>query len=239
MKSTEFITESVNDNGIFKAVFLSGLPGAGKSSIISKVNDGAVDPQVINTDRTYEFLLNKNNTTANATAWELFGPRSKVMNKSVLFNAINAMRPMFIDGTSANSGSLIRRSGLLESMGWDVAMIYVNIELETAIERIQQRERKVDTDFVQHIYAEMEANKAFYKSKFGSNFIEVDNNANNFNALESKTYNTSNAFFSSNIKNPIANKHINALRDANEAYLVPTIYSAEYINKVINTWYQN
>ena len=238
MKSTEFITESINDAGIFKAIFLAGLPGAGKSSIISKVTDGAIEPQVINTDRTYEFLLNKNNTTADATAWELFGPRSKVMNKGVLYNAINGMRPMFIDGTSANSGSLIRRSGLLESLGYDVAMIYVNTDLETAIDRISKRERHVDTDFVQHVYDDIEANKAFYKSKY-SNFIEVDNNSDNFSAVESKTYNASNSFFMSNINNPIGNKNINTLQQANEAYLVPQIYTAEYIKKVIDTWYQN
>jgi len=237
MKSTEFINESIEDKGICKAIFLAGLPGAGKSTIVSKVNDGQVQPQIINTDRTYEYLLGKNSETASAMAWELFGPKSKLMNASILYNAINSTRAMFVDGTSANSGSLIRRSGLLESLGWDVAMIYVNVDYEVALERIATRVRQVDTDFVQRVYKEMEANKAFYKSKFGSNFIEVDNNSDNFNAAENKTYNIASSFFNSPINNPIGNKNIKTLQKNNEKYLVPTVYSKDYINRVVSTWY--
>lgn len=239
MRSTEFILdESINDKGIFKACFLSGLPGAGKSTVISKVTDGAVEPRIVNTDKSYEFLLGKNNIEADAMAWELLGPLSKTLNAGMLYNYINSMLPMFVDGTSADSGALLRRSGLLEGIGYDTMMIWVNVDLEEAVARAQARERKVDPNFIRRLHTQMESNKTFYKSRFGGNFIEVDNNASNFNAMEAKTFNAANNFFSSTVSNPVGQKTIQKLRDSGEKYLVPTIYSEEYIKKLIGVWYQ-
>jgi len=238
MKSFEFIEESIQDKGIFKAVFLSGLPGSGKSTVIQKVTDGAVQPRIVNTDKSYEFLLKKNDVSANAATWEMFGPISKTINATLLRNYINSMLPMFVDGTSADTGALLRRSGILESIGYDTMMIWVNIDLDEAIRRAQARERKVDPNFIKRVHSQMEQNKAFYKQRFGANFIEVDNNADNFNAMEAQTYGTANKFFTSAVNNPIGRKNINKLEESGEKYLSPSIYSSEYINKITAVWYQ-
>jgi len=238
MKSYEFLDESIEDKGIFKAVFLSGLPGAGKSTVIQKVTDGAVQPRIVNTDRSYEFLLKKNDISADAAAWALFGPQSKVMNSAMLYNYLNSMLPMFVDGTSADTGALLRRSGILESLGYDTMMIWVNIDVEEAIRRAQARERKVDPNFIRHVHDQIEANKQFYKSRFSSNFVEVDNNADNFNAMEAKTYGIASKHFMSPVQNPIGLKTINKLQESGEKYLVPSIYDAEYLKKVVGVWYQ-
>ena len=50
----QFISESINDKGIFKAVFVIGLPGAGKSYTVSQLR-GSVSPKVVNTDIAAEF----------------------------------------------------------------------------------------------------------------------------------------------------------------------------------------
>jgi len=36
------LLESVNDRGIFKAVFFAGIPGAGKSYVLNKISDGGI-----------------------------------------------------------------------------------------------------------------------------------------------------------------------------------------------------
>ena len=69
--------------------------------------------------------------------------------------------------------------------------------------------------------------------------MEVDNNDDNFSAMESKTYNAVNSFLTTTLQNPIGNRNIKELEQAHEGYLIPTIYSDEYIKKVIGTWYQN
>jgi len=240
MKSNEFILdESINDKGIFKACFLSGLPGAGKSTVIQKITDGATSPRIVNTDRSYEFLMNKNDVDGyDDITWAFFGPRSKTMNATMLYNYINGMLPMFIDGTSANTGALLKRSGLLESVGYDTMMIWVNVDLEAAIARAQGRKRKVDPDFIRRLHKQMESNKQFYQSRFGSNFIEVDNNDNNFQAMEGKTSSITNQFFMSVVQNPIGVNNIKQLEENNEKYLVSSIYDPDYIKKMISIWYQ-
>ena len=247
MKSNEFITqymhedlldESIEDKGIFKACFLSGLPGAGKSTVLSKVSDGTVEPRIVNTDRTYEFLLKKHGMEATGAAWNLLGPLSKTLNASSLYHYLNGMLPLFVDGTSADTGSLLRRSGILESLGYDTMMVWVDVNLDEAIKRAQARERKVDPSFIKHLHKQMANNKEFYKSRFGNNFIEVNNNADNFSAMEIKTYNIANRFFNSPVQNPYGNKTIDKLKEANEKYLVPTIYDSEYLKKMVSVWYQ-
>ena len=227
------INESINDKGIFKAVFLAGLPGAGKSTVTQKVTDGAVNPRIVNTDRSYEFLLKKHGKEANREAWKLLGKTSEILNKSMLENYLNGMLPMFIDGTSSNPSSAMRRAGIVESLGYDIAMVWVNITLDTALKRIAGRERKVNTEFVKSIYETIEDNKGLYKSRFGANFIEVNNNNDNFSAMEGQVYNTVTKFFSSPVINPIGKRII----DKGEKYLIPNVYDSEYINKIVNVWY--
>ena len=238
MKAKEFITESIEDKGIFKAMFFGGLPGGGKSTVLSKITDGTIAPRVVNTDKTYDFLLDKNQQEASNIAWALFGPLSKTMNKNMLFNYLNSMLPLFIDGTSANTGSLLRRDGILKSIGYDTSMIWVNIELDTAIERMYQRSRKVDTSFIKHVHKSSENNKKYYQSTFGANFIEVDNNDDNFSAMETKTFNIASQFFNSTVSNPIGNKTINDMKERKEKYLTPNMFKKDYIDRLISVWYQ-
>jgi len=238
MHSTEFIKEGINDKGIFKAVFLAGLPGAGKTTIAQKITDGAVGPRHVNTDIGYEHLLQKHGVSADTSAWALYGPQSKSLNKEMLYQYLNSMLPLFVDGTSSNSGALIRRQGILESLGYDTAMVWINIDLETAIHRVQQRERKVDPKFIRDLHSKMEQNKQFFKGKFGSNFIEVDNNNDNFDAMESKTASTADKFFSGNVNNPIGSNTIIKMQENSEKYLIPNIYSPDHIKRMISVWYQ-
>jgi 4-hydroxy-tetrahydrodipicolinate reductase len=59
MKFEEFLLqESINDKGILKAVFVVGMPGAGKSYTVSNLK-GQVSPKIVNTDVALEFLSKK------------------------------------------------------------------------------------------------------------------------------------------------------------------------------------
>ena len=56
MNFEEFLlNESINDKGILKAIFVVGLPGAGKSYTISNLK-GQISPKIVNTDVALEFL---------------------------------------------------------------------------------------------------------------------------------------------------------------------------------------
>ena len=54
------IHEGPNDPHIFKAVFLSGSPGSGKSFVSGKMLRGS-GLKTVNSDDVYEYLASKNN----------------------------------------------------------------------------------------------------------------------------------------------------------------------------------
>ena len=231
------LVEGINDKGIFKAMFFAGLPGAGKSTVAQRVTDGAVSPRIVNTDRSYEFLLKKYGEQASPAAWEMLGAPSKAINTELLANYLNGMLPIFVDGTSANPSAAMRRAGIAESLGYDTAMIWVDVTYETALARIEKRERKVNPDFVKHVYDSIEGNKELYRGRFGSNFIEVDNNSDNFDQMEGKVFNAASRFFTEPVSNPIGQRLITDMEETGNKYLVPDVYSMEYIKKVVSVWY--
>ena len=53
-----FVQEGVFDPGIFKAIFLAGGPGSGKSYVAGKTT-GGLGLKLINSDETLERLLKK------------------------------------------------------------------------------------------------------------------------------------------------------------------------------------
>jgi hypothetical protein len=55
----EYLQEGVNDPAIFKAVFLAGGPGSGKSFIVGKTALGALGFRLINSDPAFEAGLKK------------------------------------------------------------------------------------------------------------------------------------------------------------------------------------
>ena len=54
----QFLTEGVYDKSIFKAFFLAGGPGSGKSWVSAKTLSGA-GMKVINSDAAFEMMLKK------------------------------------------------------------------------------------------------------------------------------------------------------------------------------------
>jgi len=235
------LVESVNDKGIFKAVFLGGLPGSGKSTVIQRITDGAVSPRVVNTDRGYEFLMTKagipHEQASEKAIWQLLGPATKSITTEMLVHYLNGMLPLFVDGTSSSPNAVLKRTGLIESIGYDTAMIWVDTSIETALARMRGRERKVSEEFIEKLGQTMETIKRTLASRFGSNFIVVNNEGANFDRAEKEVFNWAQRFFSSSVQNSIGQSAIVQLREEGEAYLVPTIYEREYLERLVSIWY--
>jgi len=230
MKLHDVITESIHDRGIFKVVFMGGLPGAGKSTIIQHIIDGAVQPRLVNTDRSYEFLLKKTGVKASDSAWEMLGGASKNINQESLYHYLNGMLPMFVDSTASNPAALIRRKGIVESLGYDSMMIWVDVDLEVAIERTQRRARTVDIDHIQNVYYAVQANKQIAQSQYGGNFVIIDNNdVPDIGSIEGVV----DKFFTTPVSNPIGMQVV----EDGYVYLVPDVHSKEHIQRLVSVWY--
>lgn len=235
-----YLQESIEDKGIFKAVFFGGSPGAGKTYTKNRINDGQIDPRVVNTDTYYEFLARSSDIDLGddrrVPRWII--DQSKVLTKKQLVQNINSMLPLYIDGTSANASNLLKRQGILEGFGYDVGMVWVNTSLETAIERAKERERNVNEDFIRRTFEKLEENKSYYKTKF-STFVEVDNDEGALtNEAILNAYKKVSGFYDSSINNPIGKRNVDKLREMKEKYLSPELYDMSDIERQINIWYK-
>ena len=230
------ITESINDKGIFKACFMAGTPGAGKSYVIDKIS-GGVQPKMVNTDTWTEFLK-----ALNAEGWEGYGERIKYLTQAQLTNYLNSLLPLWIDGTSSNPPSLFRRQGLLKSLGYDTAMIWVNTDLDVAIARAEERGktgRQVPTKEIIKIYKEITHLKSYYQSQFDV-FEEVSNNDGELtDKVILSLYRKMDNFFSSPVKNPIGQANIKKMKDEKVKYYeeMSGMKQGE-ISKLVQGWYR-
>jgi shikimate kinase len=237
----QFIAESTADAGIFKAVFVIGLPGAGKSFTVRNLA-GKISPVVVNTDRAVEFLASKLNISASSSTWNNFEDSALRITKTSLKNYVNGVLPLFVDGTSNSASNTLRRIGILESLGYDVGIVYVKTSLDTAIARIQSRNsksnRQVDLSFVEKVHRLSDDNAKYLKTKvdFYREFVN-DGTVLDNNELQD-IFKKVQSFFASPIANPVGKRNLQKLLREKQKYLTPTIISEEALSNVIDGWYK-
>ena len=235
MKLLEYLklNEGIQDKGIFKAVFMAGTPGSGKSYTISKIKSGKIWPRIVNTDKT--FPLYKEDWFNN---WNKIKDKVKTINKNQLALYINSMLPLFVDGTSSQTSTVLRRTGLLESFGYDCGMVFINTNLETSLERASKRERKVDPEFIKRVYDQTEKAKSFYRGKFDT-WLEINNNEGDLtNKVILNAYKKISQFYNSPMRNPIGKEYKKVMLKNGWKYLDPNIKDLNNIKALIDAWYQ-
>ena len=199
IKLSELLHEGYKDPGIFKAVFLAGGPGSGKTYIAKglfgipeKVNVSQSGLKMVNSDKELKFLLNKYGfgTNLDALPDEVFqnltgdGPDSSGLRQFAkdltaerrrLYQ--NGRLGMIIDGTGDDYQKIAREKKELEEIGYDCYMIFVNTTLEVALERNENRDRFLPKSIVSDSHKEVNRNIGAFQGLFGSsNFMIVDNN---------------------------------------------------------------
>jgi len=235
MRLQRYITESINDKGILKACFMVGNPGAGKSYVISKISSGSIEPRVINTDKIKEFL-----GYLKVDDWkdEYILDKIDTLTKNQLALYINSLLPLWVDSTSSNPSNLIRRKGILSSLGYDVCMIWVETSLETSLERAAKREREASEDFIRIVYKKIQKLKPYYRREF-RHFKTINNDDGELtNKVILDSYKSMEKYFLSPVVNPIGVDLLNNMRKNDHKYLSDTDrYTMSYINKLVGTWY--
>ena len=176
------ITEGVDDPAIFKAVFLAGGPGSGKSFVVGKTALTALGFKVVNSDDKFEAALKK--ADLEPTPDNIFSPKGqKLRSRAKEITAkqqdlyINGRLGLVIDGTGKDYAKISKQANLLKAIGYDVAMIFVNTDQDTALKRNQMRPRSLPDDTVTKMWKDVQNNLGKFQSIFSSNFIIVDNSA--------------------------------------------------------------
>ena len=189
-----FLTEAPAQSQNRKAIFMAGGPGSGKGTLLGKV--GAYDSnfKVVNVDDVFEPLLK-------AKALELNLPEEELMNldhpereirsqqgklfvqaqretKEKLRELIGLNANIIIDGTGGAFNQIKKSKEMLEGLEYDVAMMFVDVDLPTTLDRNEKRlklgGRKVKPERVEKSWASVHKHKGSYDQLFGDNFFLYD-----------------------------------------------------------------
>jgi shikimate kinase len=211
---TENIEEGVYDPSIFKAIFMAGGPGSGKSFVVQNSALTALGFKVVNSDEKFEYLLKK--AGMKATPEDIFSKKgqeirgtAKTLTTKQQDNWIDGRLGLVIDGTGKDYVKITKQANSLKELGYDVGMIFVNTNLETAIERDKMRPRSLGAEAVTKMWKVVQDNIGKFQNYFGSNFTVVDNSTDSdFDNIMNRTYKKMVKFSKEPPKNPVARKWI-------------------------------
>jgi predicted kinase len=180
MLTREFILEGVNDPNIFKAVFMAGGPGSGKSFVARQLGLQAAGLRTINSDDAFEYLLRKHQLDPKMPPEEqekrdIIRQRAKDITSTKRSLAIQGRLGLIIDGTAKNPEKTASVKQGLEALGYDTMMIFVNTSLPVALERNRMRARSVPNEVVKKAHEEVQLGKEGLEKVFGSSFVQVLN----------------------------------------------------------------
>ena len=231
LKLMDLLTEGVQDKGIFKAVFMAGGPGSGKSYIASQVfgipevggaNISIDGLKSVNTDTEFVFLLKKYGFDPK---WLDQYPEgqfdqpgglrdlAKDLTKAREKGYMDGKLGMIVDGTGSKFQKIKKMKKKLEEEGYDTYMVFVETSLEVAQKRNKERTRVLDPKIVKKSWETTRKNLGGYKSIFKGNFALV-NNDNFLDAKEAKhkfgnlIKKYAQKWANSSIKNPIGKKWV-------------------------------
>ena len=180
MKSFQDLQEGLNDPNIFKAFFLAGGPGSGKSYVVRKTT-GGTGLKIVNSDDAFERYLKQAGLSQKMPEDEtaerdVERARAKRVTKARQGGYIEGRLGIIIDGTGKDFDKIAKQSNDLKQLGYDTHMIFVNTSLDTALERNAKRDRSVPESIAVKSWKDVQSNIGKFSQHFRQNFIVVDNN---------------------------------------------------------------
>jgi len=176
-----FITEGPYDPGIFKAIFLAGGPGSGKSYVAQQLLRGS-GLKSVNSDTIYEYLAKKQEFDLGdpdkvaSDQGQQMRNRAKELTLTQQEKYLEGRLGLIIDGTGKDVNKVAKQSEELKKLGYQTMMIFVNTNLEVAKERNRQRARSVPDEMVTKMWQQVQDNIMKFQQVFGAgNFMVVDN----------------------------------------------------------------
>ena len=177
------LQEGVYDPNIFKAFFLAGGPGSGKSYVVKRTTK-MFGMRVVNSDDVFEKLVKtagmsmdmRNYTAAQEKRRDELRDIAKRVTRAREKNYVEGRLGLIIDGTGKNYDKIEKQMRELQQLGYESHMIFVNTSLDVALERNQKRPRKLPEPLVVKSWNNVQKNIGKFQNLFRDKFIIVDNN---------------------------------------------------------------
>ena len=226
LRFKRFLEEGVNDPSIFKAVFLAGGPGSGKSFIVGKTALPALGFKVINSDDAFEAALAK--AGLKATPENIYSPKgqelragAKALTGKKLDLAVNGRLGLVIDGTGKDLDKIMKQAIKMKKLGYDTAMIFVNTDEDTALARNRMRSRSLPDATVSSMWKDVQKNIGGFQIFFGSSMFIVDNSeGSNFETQVASTYKKLMMWSKKTPQNKAVDDWVKSQKMKNEEYVV-------------------
>ena len=174
------LNEGVYDPNIFKAIFLAGGPGSGKSYIAGRTIRGG-GLRIVNSDQALERLLKKANLSlkmpdSQAAQRDPIRDKAKKLTQKRLDNYIEGRLGLIIDGTGREYDKVTKQASELQQLGYDTYMVFVNTSLDVALQRNANRPRSVPESIVTRSWNAVQQNIGKFSLFFKNGMVIVDNN---------------------------------------------------------------
>jgi adenylate kinase len=177
----QYLNEGVYDPGIFKAFFLAGGPGSGKTFVTQSAFAGT-GLKVVNSDAVFEAGLKKANLSLKMPDEEeyfrnLIRDRAKISAATMLDTYVNGRLGLVVDATGRDLGLVQRQVSMLKNIGYDCYMVFVNTSLSVALERNKKRQRTIPDYIVKTSWDGVQQNIGSFQRIFSPNkMLIIDNN---------------------------------------------------------------
>jgi len=184
MKYFKELQEGVYDPNIFKAFFLAGGPGSGKSYVVGRTT-AMFGMRIVNSDEVFEKMIKNAGMTMKMDTplgkqqepeRDKLRDTAKRVTKLRQANYVEGRLGLIIDGTGKDYDKIEGQNKELIQLGYDTHMIFVNTSLDVALERNQERDRTLPEPIVVKSWNAVQKNIGKFSNLFKNRFIIMDNN---------------------------------------------------------------
>ena len=178
----EYLQEGVYDPGIFKAYFLAGGPGSGKSFVTAGAFAG-LGLKLINSDDILTKYLNAEGLSLKMPEKEKekrdeLRQKAKITTQSRTDLYLQGRLGMIMDGTARDYNKISGQQRLFKLLGYHTIMLFVNTSLDVALERNEKRARSVPENIVKTNWTTVQSNMGKFQKLFQpANFYVIDNSS--------------------------------------------------------------
>jgi dephospho-CoA kinase len=107
---------------------------------------------------------------------EVVRGKAKAVTGKMKKGFIEGRLGLIIDGTGKDVDKILYQKNMLDELGYDTYMIYVNTSMDVALQRNAERDRSLQNDDVIKMWKAVQNNIGQFSNIFRQGFIVVDNN---------------------------------------------------------------
>ena len=202
-KLNQILREGVYDPGIFKAFFLAGGPGSGKTFVTRSAFAGT-GLKLVNSDAAFERGLKKAGLSLKMPDVEeyfrnIVRAKAKMTTATQLDTYVQGRLGLVIDATGRDMNVINTQKRMLDQLGYDSYMIFVNTSLDVALERNKNRPRSIPEYIVTNSWNGVQRNIGQFQRIFSPNRMLIVDNNRSEKELVTLTLNTASKFIRSQL----------------------------------------